>query len=394
MTKNKRLYLIITTFLAMLIMAISDSTKGILVPTFKATFGVNDTSIGTLLVSYSMTYVIMTYFGGLLCARIGQKKGIIIGMLVAGFGFLATSFSRTFFHIVLGYIFSTIGIATMVIGMNTIVPMLKISYIGLLMNWLHFFYGLGSTLTQKITGYLIYAGTSWRTVFMAYFALYMIGAILYLFVVQPEESHEEKAAQKKPIQHKGLLVICCLALGFYVSGEMHTANWIINYLKEVKGMNTNIGGTYLALFFAVFSVGRLLGGFLLEKIGYLKAIISSLMIAFVLYTVGIIMGGKGLYLMSLSGLFFAITFPTFITVVQKIFINNATFATAIVSMSASAISMIVGYIIGALNDKIGPAITIYIIPLSLLICIILMIGIKIKIHQMVKDSSEPLLVEL
>lgn len=394
MTKHNRVYLIITTFLAMLIMAISDSTKGILIPTFKATFGVNDTSIATLLVSYSMTYVIMTYFGGLLCSKIGQKKSIIIGMLVAGSGFLATSFSKTFLHIVLGYIFSTVGIATMVIGMNTIMPMLKISYIGLLMNWLHFFYGLGSTLTQKITGYLIYAGTSWRTVFMAYFVLYMIGAILYLFVVQPKESHEEKAAQKKPIQHRGLLVICCLALGFYVSSEMHTANWVINYLKEVKGMNTNIGGTYLALFFGVFSVGRLLGGFVLERIGYLKAIISSLIIAFVLYTVGIIIGGKGLYLMSLSGLFFAITFPTFITVVQKIFINNATFATSIVSMSASAISMIVGYIIGALNDKIGPAITIYIIPLSLLICIILMIGIKIKIHQMVKDSKEPLFVEL
>jgi fucose permease len=394
MTKNKRLYLISATFLAMLIMAISDSTKGILVPTFKETFHVNDTSIGTLLVSYSMTYVIMTYFGGLLCSKIGQKKSIIIGMLVAGLGFLATSFSKTFMHIILGYIFSTVGIATMVMGMNTIVPMLKVSYIGLLMNWLHFFYGLGSTLTQKITGYLIYSGTSWRTVFIAYFILYIIGAFLYLFVTQPEECHEDKAAQKKPIQHRGLLLICCTALGFYVASEMHTANWIINYLKEVKGMNTNVGATYLAMFFGIFSVGRLLGGFILEKMGYLRAIITSLSIAFVLYTLGIIIGGKGLYLMSLSGLFFAITYPTFITVVQKIFINNATFATSIVSMTASAISMVIGYIIGALNDKIGPALTIYIIPLSLLICIILMIGIKAKIHQMVNDPSEPLVVDL
>ncbi|MBN2899141.1 MAG: MFS transporter [Clostridia bacterium] len=394
MTKNKRLYLIMTTFFAMLIMAIADSTKGILIPTFKEVFGVSDTIIGTFLMTYSLTYVIMTYLGSLLCAHIGQKKTIVLGLFIAGTGFLITSFSTTFLHIILGYIISTIGIGIQVIGMNTIIPLLKVTYIGLLMNWLHFFYGVGSTLTQKVTGYLIYTGISWRMVFVGYFFLYMLAMFLYLFVTQPEESHEEKEAQKKPIRHRGLLVICCMALGFYAASEVQTANWMLNYLKEVKGMNTNTGATYIALFFGVFSIGRLLGGFVVEKIGYLKAIIISMSLALSLYTFGLVTGGNNLYIISLSGIFFAITYPTFLIVVQRIFVNNATFATAMVSMSASAVSMVVGYAMGILNDTVGPATTIYLIPLSMLICIILMIGIKRKIHKMVSNPTEPLMVEL
>lgn len=385
---KRRLYLIISTFLAMLIMAITDSTKGILVPTFKETFNVTDTKIGTFLLIGSIVYMITTYYGSKICDHIGQKKSIVIGMTIAGLGFLLTSFSQVFLHIIVGYIIITIGIALMTIGMNTVIPLLKVGYIGLLMNWLHFFYGVGSTLTQKVTGYLLYTGISWRLVFRGYFLLYLLGIALYLFVRQPEESHEEKMAKKNPIQHKGLLIASCLALGFYVAGELQTSNWMLNYLQEAKGFNTNEGATYVALFFGIFSIGRLLGGFVLDRIGYMKSIILSTSLAFILYTAGLALGGKALYLMSFSGLFFAITFPTFVTVIQKTFVHNATRATAIVSTSASGVAMIVSYLIGVLNDIIGPEITIYIIPLSVFLCLVFMIGIYKKLlHMQAQDGN-------
>jgi|GEM_PF-289268 len=391
---KRRIYLICSTFLAMLIMAITDTTKGILVPTFKETFGINDTAIGTFLLVGSLTYMITTYYGSKVCEAIGQKHTIMIGMAVAGIGFLMTSFAQTFLHIIFGYVIITIGIASTVIGMNTVIPLLKVSYIGLLMNWLHFFYGLGSTLTQKVTGYLLFTGISWRTVFIGYFGLYMIGIFFYSFVTQPEESHEEKLARKTPIQHKGLLIACCFALGFYVASEMQTANWMLNYLQVSKGFNTNESATYIALFFGVFSIGRLLGGFVLEHIGYMKAIVISSTIALILYTTGLIIGGKALYLISLSGLFYAITFPTFITVVQTTFPKNATRATAIVSMVASGVAMVVGYLIGALNDIIGAGTAIYMIPTSMLLCILMMAGINKKLQLMQQDEGNAILIKL
>ncbi len=380
-------YMIFATFFAMLIMAITDSTKGILIPTFKEVFQVSDTTIGTFLMLGSLSYVASTYFGSIMCGKIGQKKTIMLGMTIAGFGFLATSFSQIFLHIMIGYVVITIGIAFIAIGMNTLIPLVKVAYLGLLMNLLHFFYGVGSTLTQRVTGYLVFKGVEWRLIFMAYFALYVISFVVYMFVKTPVDHTAKTGKEKGFIADKPLLILFCLSLGFYVSAEIQTANWLLNYLKESVNLNINEASYYVAFFFGIFSVGRLVGGIVVEKLGYLRSVIVSMSIALVLYTTGLMMGPSGLILVSISGLFFAITFPTMLLVIQKTFPENGTYIAGIATMSASLTSMVIGYLMGVFNDLIGPAITIYMVPASLLISLGLAVVINVKIKTVDKKQE-------
>ncbi len=381
MTKFKTNYMIFATFFSMLIMAITDSTKGILIPSFKDIFSVSDTTIGTFLLLGSLSYVASTYLGSILCSKLGQKSIIMLGMTIAGTAFLITSFSKSFTHIMVGYVVITIGIAFIAIGLNTLIPLVKVTYLGLLMNLLHFFYGAGSTITQRVTGYLVFEGISWRYIFIAYFGLYLLSFIVYAFVQTPEDQSTHSGRSKGPINNKVMLVLFCASLGFYVAAEIQTANWLLNYLKEVLLININEGSFYVAFFFGIFSVGRLLGGLVVERFGYLKSVIISLSMALGLYTAGLILGGKALILVSVSGLFFAITFPTMLLVIQKTFSENATQIAGIATMSASLTSMIVGFFMGVLNDIIGPATTIYMIPLSLLISLGLAVVINVKIKS-------------
>lgn len=381
MTKFKTNYMIFATFFSMLIMAITDSTKGILIPSFKDIFSVSDTTIGTFLLLGSLSYVASTYLGSILCSKLGQKSIIMLGMTIAGTAFLITSFSKSFTHIMVGYVVITIGIAFIAIGLNTLIPLVKVTYLGLLMNLLHFFYGAGSTITQRVTGYLVFEGISWRYIFIAYFGLYLLSFIVYAFVQTPEDQSTHSGKSKGPIDNKVMLVLFCASLGFYVAAEIQTANWLLNYLKEVLLININEGSFYVAFFFGIFSVGRLLGGLVVERFGYLKSVIISLSMALGLYTAGLILGGKALILVSVSGLFFAITFPTMLLVIQKTFSENATQIAGIATMSASLTSMIVGFFMGVLNDIIGPATTIYMIPLSLLISLGLAVVINVKIKS-------------
>ncbi len=343
MTKFKTNYMIFATFFSMLIMAITDSTKGILIPSFKDIFSVSDTTIGTFLLLGSLSYVASTYLGSILCSKLGQKSIIMLGMTIAGTAFLITSFSKSFTHIMVGYVVITIGIAFIAIGLNTLIPLVKVTYLGLLMNLLHFFYGAGSTITQRVTGYLVFEGISWRYIFIAYFGLYLLSFIVYAFVQTPEDQSTHSGRSKGPINNKVMLVLFCASLGFYVAAEIQTANWLLNYLKEVLLININEGSFYVAFFFGIFSVGRLLGGLVVERFGYLKSVIISLSMALGLYTAGLILGGKALILVSVSGLFFAITFPTMLLVIQKTFSENATQIAGIATMSASLTSMIVGF---------------------------------------------------
>ena len=392
MTKFKTNYMIFATFFSMLIMAITDSTKGILIPSFKDIFNVSDTTIGTFLLLGSLSYVASTYLGSLLCSKLGQKSIIMLGMTIAGTAFFITSFSKSFTHIMAGYVVITIGIAFIAIGLNTLIPLVKVTYLGLLMNLLHFFYGAGSTITQRVTGYLVFEGISWRYIFMAYFGLYMLSFIVYAFVHTPEDKSGRSEDKKAPIGDKFLLVLFCASLGFYVAAEIQTANWLLNYLKEVVQININQGSFYVAFFFGIFSVGRLLGGLVVERFGYLKSVIISLSLALGLYTTGLVLGGKAIVLVSISGLFFAITFPTMLLVIQRTFSENATRIAGIATMSASLTSMIVGFFMGVLNDTIGPAATIYMIPLSLSISLGLAVVISVKIKSEAHTSKTENLV--
>lgn len=381
MNRIKKYYLVGATFMAMFIMAISDSTRGLLIPTFKSEFYVSDTTIGIFLFICSLAYVTGTYVGSILCSRFGQKRIIQLGMAIAGVSFLITSYGQSFFQLMIGYGVVTVGIAFIVMGMNTILPLVKLAYVGVVMNMLHFFYGFGATITQKVTGYLLVNGITWRMIFMAYFAFYVFAFIVYSFVSQPGSRDDDRDKKgKSKIENKTLVILFSVALGFYITSEIQTSNWMMNYLKEVYAFNTDQGSYYIAMFFGLLSVGRLVGGFVIDKFGYVRSLILSQIIGFCFYFTGLTIGIKGLILISIAGFFFSISYPTVILLVQRIFKKNGTRIVGIVTMTASSISMVAGYIIGYLNDIIGPDKTFYLIPLSLVVSIVLLFVIAQKIR--------------
>ncbi|MBN2795758.1 MAG: MFS transporter [Clostridia bacterium] len=387
MKKSQTLYTIIASFSAMLIMAITESIRGILVPTFKETFNVNDTSIGIFLLIASFAYVVFTYFAGKMVKHHGQRKTIILGMLIAGSGFFFTSFSQNFIHLVAGYIYLTMGISFIVMSLNTIVPLLRIAYLGVIMNSLHFFYGVGATITQRVSGYLISHDVSWRTIFVGFACLYIIGIVIFLFVKQPpmkEEHHSKSKIHKYEVQ---LIVFFSMALGFYITAEIQTSNWLVNYLKGMYQFTENKGSFYVAFFFGALALGRLFGGYILEKIGYLKGLIGTLMLAFVFYLVGLI-NEETLILLSISGVFFSVVYPTTVLVLQHLFEHNVSKVLSIVTMAASCVSMVFGFVIGGLNDMIGLRLSYMIVPASILISLLFMIGIAIEIKKVENKRLE------
>ena len=84
------------------------------------------------------------------------------------------------------------------------------------------------------------------------------------------------------------------------------------------------------------------------------------------------MGEKGIGIIAVSGLFFAITFPTTVLTISKVFEKNVSYITGIVITGASCGAMIINVLIGTLNDAIGAYKTFYIIPISLLLCTVFM----------------------
>lgn len=370
--KNKNnIITIILIFIIMMLSAVCESSRGVFIPTFESSFGVSDGKIAYIFTAGSIGYILFTYIGGILCQKIGQKKVFIIGFISILISLITLYFTYRFSILIVAMFLMSVGLSLTSICINTLVPVLFISFQALLMNITHFCYGLGSTLSQRITGILIYKGMDWRKIYLFIALLYLIIFIMFLFIDIPEPHKiEKKKLGEESIFKNKLVYFYMLAIGFYVSAEMGTQNWFINFMHKTYNFNENKSSFYLAMFFGIFALGRLFGGFIVDKVGYIKSVFISLIIAITMYTIGLYMGVNGMIIISISGFFFSITFPTLVLTISKVFSDNSAYATGIIITISSLINMIFNQLIGELNFRIGTYKAYYVIPISLLISLI------------------------
>lgn len=382
-SKKNHVLATVLIFLLMMFMAMAENTRGVFIPLFKDTFAIKDTEIGTMLTAGSIGYMIFSYIGGSLCQRIGQKKVFIIGIAILAVSLGVLSVSYSFGVFIVGMVLTNCGLSLAGIAANTVVPILFVGMQTLIMNLVHFCYGLGSTIGQRGAGVLVYNGVHWRTIYLAVAIGFILLLIVFFFIKIPE-SHKHEGNSKisvKEVLSNKLVIFYIISLGFYVFAEMGTGNWLINYVEKSYGFDKSTSSFYLALFFGIFTVGRLLGGFIVERFGYINTIIKFLIIALVLYISGLLLRDKGMIIISISGLFFSITYPTLVSTISKVFKSNSAYITGVVVTLSSGINMIMNLFMGIANDNLGIGISIYMIPISLMTSITFLL----LLHRSTKD---------
>lgn len=370
MDKKLNLTTNVIIFIIMASIAIIDNTKGIFIPVFRETFNASNTSMGVLLTVCSLGYIIFTYVGGLLCEKLSQKKVIYIGLVSIIASTLLVSISNVYILLLIGMFFANMGIAFVMIALNTLIPVLFIAYQAIMMNIAHCCYGFGSTIGQFSIGRVLGNGISWRYVYLGIGALFSLVLILVIKINLPKvNTSEEKGLSLAAVFKKKYVYLYAIALGTYIFAEMGISNWLVNYLMTTYNIAASKGATVLATFFFLLTVGRLLGGFIAEKVGYLQSVIGALSIAIILLFLGLIFGRKLIILLCISGLFFSIAYPTVVATISKVFKKNSAYISGVVLTIASTISMILNFIVGRLNDVIGTERAFYLIPVSLVISV-------------------------
>jgi fucose permease len=370
--RRENLWLIVFMFLIMALNAVIDNTKGILIPIFKETFNTNNTDIGIMISIGSFAYIIFTYIGGILCERIGQKKVFSLGLIFMTISVFLMSTTKSFESLVIYMFFMNVGNALLSIGINTLIPLVFISFQAIIMNLTHFCYGAGSTVGQLSIGYLVDNGFSWRTIYIFIAIAFVLVCIWFKFLKVPtaHKAEEKMQLNMSSVFKNKLLYFYGFGLGTYVFAEAGTSSWLVNFLRESYGYSIHKSSLYLSTFFFLFTIGRLVGGFVAEKKGYFKSVLISLVIALVLFSVALVIGNSALILICISGIFFAIAFPTIALTIGKVFKENGSYVTGVVITFSSSVNMILNFIIGRLNDSIGTTKAFYMVPISLFLSII------------------------
>lgn len=389
MKKNQNIAITIFIFIIMAVIAIVDNTKGIFIPVFKETFNANNTSMGMLLSVCSLGYIIFTYIGGFLCEKFGQKNIVCTGLFIIIISGIIITFSKFYVMLLTGMFFMNMGIAFVMIGINTLIPVIFISFQAIMMNIAHCLYGFGSTIGQFTIGNILDQGIGWRSIYLGISILISIVFIVFLFIKVPNFNvYKEKSKINISSAFKEkYMYIYAIGLGTYVFAETGMSNWIVNFLMESYNFSSSKGAAFLSTFFLLLTVGRLLGGFVAEKLGYLQSVLGSIGIAIILLLIALIVGNEALVLICITGLFFAIVYPTVVATISKVFKDNSSYITGVILTLSSTISMILNLIMGRLNDNIGTTKTFYLIPISLFISVLFLSRIYIGKYEIFRRGG-------
>lgn len=373
----------ITILLVLLyvIVAMSDNFKGIFVPFFKEDFALNNTEIGYMLTAGLLAYAVFQYIGGSFIEKFGYKKVIALGFLIGMASLLLLITCRSYLVLILGLFGLNIGMAMFNVGVNTLGPVLTVASTAVLMNFVNFSYGASNTVIQKVVGNLLSKGVEWTQFYV--FMLFCSGVLfVYLLLIKiPYTPKSEKAKYNKMdlLQNK-MLYLYIIALGFYLASEYGIGNWFVTYMGEEFKLDADRRALYAALFFGAETVGRLFGGYIVDRLGTFKSMLLYGCFATLFSTVGILLGEVGLIIFSIAGLFYSIIYPTIIMTAHTVFKEAASYATGLILMCGTLIAMVVNMLMGIANDVIGVYYSYYSIAICIAITTLSILFIKRKVE--------------
>lgn len=381
MTLSRKIALT-TVFLSMFLMAMTVAIKGVIVPQWRMEFGVDNQTISWIFTAEIIPFLIASYFGNNLLDKLKIKRTILVAISILAISLLYVPLTTSFPQLLFGMMGIGVGSALIGLTVNLSVGLFESKKPALLMTMVHFSFGAGAAMIQAVSGKMLSLNYSWRQLYSFLGVFGLLTIILISFSEFPKLRVRESKGRE--IKNMPLLILLVFSLGFYLVGEIGMTNWFINFTVDGYGLNAATAATFLSIFFILFTLGRFVGGFILEKIEFLKVASLAAATAAVMIFVTLFIGEKYLFLTSLSGLMQALIYPALVLVVADLSRDNSKVMSIFIT-GGYLIYILINYLIGTLNDKIGVVAAFSVVPISLILCSVVAI-IANKLLKEVKDG--------
>lgn len=274
----------------------------ILIPHLKAAFGLN--YVQTMLIQFTFftAYFIVSIPSGTIVEKVGYKRGIVIGLIVAGIGcvlFYPAAATRVY-GLFLGALFVLAsGITLLQVAANPYVAILgSPKTASARLNMTQAFNSLGTTiapiigsalilstaaksadqiaqLTQdKQIAYMAAEASSVQVPYIGLAAILFIIAAIFAIIKLPE-IEAANAESSSGGSHDGMhrsawgykhLVLGAIGIFVYVGGEVSIGSFLVNYLSQdfIAGLQEAEAGKYVSLYWGGAMVGRFFGAITLS----------------------------------------------------------------------------------------------------------------------------------
>ncbi|MFN9582950.1 MAG: sugar MFS transporter [Bacteroidota bacterium] len=307
----------------------------ILIPYMKAIFHLNYAQANFINLCYFGAYFFMSIPSGMLINRIGYKKSMIAGFIIAAIGcflFYPAAGSKIY-GLFLAALFSLAsGITLLQVAGNPYVAALgPSSSSSARLTLTQAFNSVGTTIAPYFGSMLILSGLPkdvsiienidvsavQKPYIWIGLLLVAIAAVLVLLKLPAIEhgGKQQNTSAKKAWQYPHL-VLGAVGIFCYVGAEVAIGSHIVSYLQlpDVMGMQADEAGKYVSYYWGGAMIGRFIGSWILSKFKPGNVLAFNALMAFVLVMISILSGGAtAMWSLLAVGLFNSLMFATIFT---------------------------------------------------------------------------------
>ena len=315
----------------------------ILIPYLKGVFSLNYTQAMLVQFCFFGAYFIVSVPAGRLVTKVGYKKGIVVGLIIAGIGcglFYPAAELRVYSIFLLALFVLASGITVLQVAANPYVTILgKAETASSRLTLTQAFNSMGTTVapffgallilgvatsgadtssmnagevaalhnTQAAAVQLPYLGLA-----LAFIAIAAVFAKLNLPAVTASDDEIERS-DSESVWSQRHLVLGAVAIFVYVGAEVSIGSFLVNFLgeKNIAGMEEATAAQYIAYYWGGAMVGRFIGSAVMRYVSAGKVLAFNALMACILVAMAMSLSGAiAMWAILLVGLFNSIMFPT------------------------------------------------------------------------------------
>ncbi|MFC4426407.1 MFS transporter [Deinococcus navajonensis] len=265
--------LVLLAFMAFISLGLPDGLLGVSWPSMRRDFHVPLDALGLLAAITTAGYLTASFLSGRLLRALPLGTVLALSTLGAAVALLGFALSPVWpLMLALGFL-AGLGGGAIDAGLNAYGAT---HFSARTLNWLHAFFGLGTTLGPLIVTAVLNSGSGWRWSYVIVGSAQLLLALTF-FVTRrrwveagtsggvggpdPVVAARTRDTFRRPVVWLGMLTFF-----FYSGVEMATAQWSYSLLTLGREVPATTAGLYVSLYWGSLLVGRVLFGFIANRV--------------------------------------------------------------------------------------------------------------------------------
>lgn len=283
-------------YLGFVSLGLPDTLIGVAWPSVRETFGLKQSAVSWIFVGSGCSYFLSSFFAGRLLKvfNVGVLLGLSSGLVaLSGFNY---GFATVWPWFAAGALLHGLGSGAIDSGLNHFVAT---HFSARHMNWLHASYSLGAMLGPIIVTACIARAGSWRMAYVIVATTLAVLAVLFLVTrsqfgdsrseAQSGNQKSEVPAELKEALHEPaslpptgaketrtisaasalrnrVVQLHILIFFIYTGVEVAIGQWSFTVLREARGLDAEVAGAWVTIYWAAILAGRIIFGFVVDRI--------------------------------------------------------------------------------------------------------------------------------